>query len=1147
MEGQFLYFEKFRLDLRTGELLQEDRRVRLPPQPTKLLLLLARSPGTLVSHEEIQKELWGGDTFVDFEQAVKKCVKQVRSALGDEAEQPVYVETVPRRGYRFIGPLRVEGGELSPYPGLSEFLEKDAKFFFGRKGEAEALWNKIDRRKLLGLIGPSGSGKSSFLRAGLLPSRRKGWRVEIVNPGNSALASLPDRDRENGPYLLIVDAFEELFTRNPPEVQKELSERLGFVAREKDGHVLLSMRDDFLFRCHEQESLQEVFFDLTPLGPLTGAALTQALEKPAAASGYRFEDGLVEEIVREVEKLPLLAFAAAQLWEKRDREKKVLTRAAYEEIGRVGEALAQHAERTLQSIGPERQSTVREIFRNLTTSQGTRASLGKDELLSIFPDREMVGVVLARLIDARLLISSESGIEIAHESLLAAWPRLTQWQAQDAEGTVLRDQLRQAARAWQERGRREDLLWTGTSYRELGLWRERYGSRLTASEEEFAAAAANLAGRRLKRLRDIDEARIAIHDRIAGRSDDGAVAPRPLWPRAVPWTMGALGLVVGLAGLALRGPGPSTETRELAVSRFEIVLPADAPLVPGAYPARSLALSHDGTQIVYVTDDAFPGTRLRLRRLDEIEIRSLPGTEDGRGPFFSPDGEWLAYFDEAELALKKVSLRGGRPVTLARGFPEWFLGCWCDDGRIVFDTWNAGLRVVDEEGADLRVLTEPTEEWHLDPQPLPGPCRVLFYTHGNEGQTIEAISVDSGERTRILENASHGRFLASGHLLFVRDGALHGVPFDAERLKVTGAAVVLPIDPLPDAEWVAAPNPQLAVSLTGTLVYAPNEESAAPESPLVAVTLDGRAEELGPLPFTGPMLALSPDGETLALAGRRAGDARIVALDLRRRASTTLVDRGGFDGIMTPLWTPDGKAILYARFGPFEGEIVRHELAGGASDRVLRRVPGTWLVLWSISPDGRFLVVSRYVPETGADLLLLDLEADPNAPEAARPLIATPTWDSGGTISPNGEWLAYIVDESGSPEVLIEKFPERGQKTRVWSGAFDAPVWSPDGRELYFMVPSAGGGGGHDVMAVRVELAPTLRVSEPRRLFSGFFAGGGDLGRRMALTPDGRRFLIVRSNPGAPGGGYQSFATRLIVVQNWFSELRRERGERSLP
>ena len=180
--------------------------------------------------------------------------------------------------------------------------------------------------------------------------------------------------------------------------------------------------------------------------------------------------------------------------------------------------------------------------------------------------------------------------------------------------------------------------------------------------------------------------------------------------------------------------------------RLAIPLPADGPLVVESSPGRSLALSPDGTQIVYATASSAVDTRLRLRRLDETEIRPIPGTERGRAPFFSPDGQWLAYFDGAEGAIKKVSVRGGRPVTLARGFSNagWMLGTWCDDGRIVVDTWNAGLRVLSGEGGEARVLTQPTDEWHLDPQLLPGPCRILFYTLRTEGQAIEAVSVDGG-------------------------------------------------------------------------------------------------------------------------------------------------------------------------------------------------------------------------------------------------------------------------------------------------------------------------------------------------------------------------------------------------------------------
>jgi len=635
MEGRFLYFEKFRLDVRSGELFKEGRPVRLPPQPTKLLLLLARSPGALVSHEEIQKELWGEDTFVDFEQAVKKCVKQVRAALGDDAEEPLYVETVPRRGYRFVGPLRVDGGEVSPYPGLSTFSEKDARFFFGREGEAEALWNKIGRRRLLGLIGPSGVGKSSFLRAGLLPSRPEGWRPVFGTPGNSPMTAI-ERGGGGGPTLVVVDAFEELFTRNPLAVQKEFSEHLGALAREKDVHVLLSMRDDFLFRCHEQESLQEVFFDLTPLGPPTGEALRRALVEPAASCGYRFEEGLVEDMLLEVEKLPLLAFAAAELWEKRDRERKVLTRAAYEEIGRVGGALAQHAERTLQSIGAERQSTVREIFRNLTTSQGTKVAMGKEELLSVFPERERAEGVLANLIDARLLTSSANEVEIIHESLLSAWPRLVQWQAQDAEGTVLRDQLRQAARLWEDRGHTDDLLWSGAAFRDFMIWRERYPGGLTETEEEFAEAATRLAGWRRRRRRIALAASFAV-------------------------LLGVVGVVTSLWRRSVLEVSRREAAQILALGRLEL---EDRPTAALAHALASLERADSDEARRFGVEALWHGAPAYLLR-DTVH-----------GLDFSPDGRWLATDGIRSGGVRLWSMEGGSPKTLGEpdGIPSVAFG-----------------------------------------------------------------------------------------------------------------------------------------------------------------------------------------------------------------------------------------------------------------------------------------------------------------------------------------------------------------------------------------------------------------------------------------------------------------------------------------
>jgi WD40 repeat protein len=439
--------------------------------------------------------------------------------------------------------------ERSPYPGLRPFDERDASVFFGREREVEALWGKLQQRRLLAVIGPSGAGKTSFLRAGLIPARPDEWAAVCATPGASPavglaraltrelagdaeamaeLLSAVEELRETGEAqrvvsvarrwrarhdqaLLVVDQFEELFTLSSPETQQRFSALLGRLASQADIHVVLSLRDDFLMRCHEHEALAPLFSEITPLGTLTGENLRRAVLEPASRRGYRFEDdALVDEVIGAVEgargALPLLAFAVARLWEKRAREQKLLTREAYREIGGVAGALAQHAEATMDRIGPERQGLVREAFRNLVTAQGTRAVIDREELLSAFPERARAEEVLRQLLDARLLTSyeveskeggpSHHRVEVVHESLLTNWPRLVRWRAQDEEGAVLRDQLKQAAHLWAEKGRTSDLLWTGTAYREFELWRESYPGQLTAIEEGFARAMADKARRR---------------------------------------------------------------------------------------------------------------------------------------------------------------------------------------------------------------------------------------------------------------------------------------------------------------------------------------------------------------------------------------------------------------------------------------------------------------------------------------------------------------------------------------------------------------------------------------------------------------------------------------------------------------------------
>jgi len=646
-----------------------------------------------------------------------------------------------------------------------------------------------------------------------------------------------------------------------------------------------------------------------------------------------------------------------------------------------------------------------------------------------------------------------------------------------------------------------------------------------------------------KRLSAIGDARLEIEEANAPGDRDGAVSSNavqppaiPAWRRSLPYAVGGLGLVAGGVGIALWLTAGAAPSAAVPVSRFVLPLPADAPFVVHSSPGRAIAVSSDGTQIAYTTHDQSADTRIRVRRLDSTEIRSIPGTEKGRAPFFSHDGQWLAYFDWTERSLKKVSVLGGLPVAVQRGLPNsgWTLGSWCDDGRIVFDSWNGGLRVTGSDGSGLRSLTEPKDQWDLDPQPLPGPCRVLYYTYRTEGYAIQAISADGGTPTKILDNASHGRYLESGHLLFIRDSVLHIAPFDAERLTVTGPAVPAPIEAAPDWHNVGAPTPQLGVSRNGTLVYASVDETIK-GSPIVAVTHDGQPEDIGVAQFLFPVLSLAPNGENLALSGRRAGRALIDRFSLTDKGTTNLVDVGIVDAPTQAVWMPEGKAILYSRFGPFEGEVLRHELDGRTPDQVVARITGTWICPWSVSPDGRWLIVARYDPKLQNDLLLVDLKAAPGT-ASVKPLVATLDEEGLAAISPDGQWFAYTSDKGDGREIFIDKFPEGGQKVRV-APTIAPPIWSLGGNELY-CTSYVAKSSQVDVMAARVAFTPRLTASAPRRLFSGSFVVSADTGRSFLLTRDGKRFLMVKTPPGQPPSQGTGFATRLIVVQNWFAELK---------
>jgi WD40 repeat protein len=652
--------------------------------------------------------------------------------------------------------LRVEKAEdLNPYPGLASFSEQDAEYFFGRETEVEQMWRKLQRPHLLAVIGPSGAGKTSFLRAGLIPTRPASWGIVLCTPGSApflglrhalvtelsgdteamhallreddlgAMVSAVSRWRQrHGKALLIVDQFEELFTLNPPEVQARFTELLGRLALEADVHVLLSMRDDFLFHCHDQPPLAPILDTMTLLGPPTGAALRRAILQPALKCGYRFEDeALGAEMLAEVEgergSLPLLAFTMARLWEKRDREEGQLTRQAYQEIGGVGGALAQHAEATLERVGSKHQTLVRELFRNLVTAQGTRAARDTDDLLSVFDptQRDEAASVLQELIGARLLTSyevkdeqeaSHQRVEIVHESLLVSWPRLIRWQNQDADAALLRDQLRQAAQVWEGKSRSEDLLWTGSTYREFALWRERYPGGLTATEEAFARAMTQLAGRRRRRRRlAVTGAFVAL---LAVLLVVGS-----LWRKSV------------------------TETRRAEAAR----LLALAEPITEENRVHSLAYT-----IASLEQADSPRARLQAMKLIWMgptgfvlpcppQVNKNPWSID-----FSPDGRWLAAgFSGRDVVL--WSAEGGEPKVLRADQANDGI-----TGLVRFDPESRYLVTSANIEAGLRFWSVPEGEL-LRFLSMPEPTYAAFI--GDGSRLITACSDEQGENFQLLE------------------------------------------------------------------------------------------------------------------------------------------------------------------------------------------------------------------------------------------------------------------------------------------------------------------------------------------------------------------------------------------------------------
>jgi len=426
-------------------------------------------------------------------------------------------------------------GDESPYPGLTAFQESDANRFFGRKQDIASMVAKLRDQPLVGVVGPSGVGKSSFVRAGVVPALKSSgepWEVLIVRPGRYPLAALASsieqlRDtRDSDPViaedptfllrnepgtfgaklrnrarrrrtqiLVFVDQHEELYT-----LVSDAQERMAFTAclagagDDPSGpvRVVVAMRSDFLDRAAEDRRfVEELTRGLLFLQPPSRAGLEEALTHPLEMVGFNFEGGVVHAMLETLEAtpgaLPLLQFSAAKLWDARDKQRRVLTRDSYLAMGGVAGALATHADEVLAAFSAPDQKVVRSVFQRLVTPERTRALVDVADLRDVSPD---VDRVIANLVGARLLVIQTRGdgggaVEIVHESLIKSWPQLQRWLDENQEDAAYLAQVRAAAKQWDAKGRPQGLLWRGEAMEEARLWRSRYHGELPAREDDF--------------------------------------------------------------------------------------------------------------------------------------------------------------------------------------------------------------------------------------------------------------------------------------------------------------------------------------------------------------------------------------------------------------------------------------------------------------------------------------------------------------------------------------------------------------------------------------------------------------------------------------------------------------------------------------
>jgi serine/threonine-protein kinase len=611
-----------------------------------------------------------------------------------------------------------------------------------------------------------------------------------------------------------------------------------------------------------------------------------------------------------------------------------------------------------------------------------------------------------------------------------------------------------------------------------------------------------------QRLRDIADVKLLLE---AAASSQVVTTRAPSRRGGWMWAITVLSLIAGGAIAALL---VSLRSRTIPphVTRFEVTTSSQEPFITEA-PGTNVAISPDGSRVVYTARGSGP-EHLVVRQLDQLGVKPIAGSEGAIHPFFSPDGQQVGFALRDEI--RRVAVGGGPSVLICRS-PAPFRGAtWGPNGSIVFAVVGGGLFRVPAAGGEPERFVAPDraqkEMSYTTPSFLPG-GRALVYTVSLQGgrTRIMAHALDREVTTTVVEGGFGPQYLPSGHLIYGQGDRLMAVSFDVSTLKATGSPFVLQEGV---SNKVAPDNvSNVATASDGTGVYASGGVATATRHLIWVDRRGTKVARIVPQPLELPRYPrLSPDGRRLALTVGPADSGQIWVYDLTGSVQPlrlTFQDHNLF-----PIWSPDGQHVVFVSRGSSDQLLsLPADGSGTGPERIITHpnpaVPRDW------SPDGAFILFQEL-----QHLHLLQLTDG-----KVRRWLQTPFAERDGRFSPDGRWLAYTSDQSGSADVWVRPFPGPGAPVRVSADGGHDAVWSRDGREIFYR-------NGVTILSARVLPGSTFRVDPPRALFEGGFYGNPSMERVYDVAPDGR-FVMVENEPND-----NTTPASIVVVLNWSKELK---------